>query len=402
MKTLVFNAGSSSLKFGLFDMAIEDCRVVSAEFESFGDGQCVLHFRLCGEQGIQQQRVESVADIEAAIRLVPALLNEWGYDHIDALGHRVIHGGERFTSATLIDDDVLQFIQECTPLAPLHNPANLAAIYHSRQVWPDKPQVAVFDTAFHQTMPAEAYSYAIPKVWREAGIRRYGFHGTSHHYVALRTAQALQTPVADLRIISCHLGNGASVCAINRGRSVDTSMGMSPLEGLVMGTRSGDVDPGLFSHLSRQFGLNVEDIEKQLYTNSGLKALAGTPDLRVIEQQAAQGDSEAQLAIEIYAYRVRKYLGAYAAAMGGMDVVTFTGGIGENSATLRYRICDQLQFLGLSLDSEKNRSVQLKGFEAPQIASDTSMIKVIVTQTCEQLMIARETESLLATGGTHR
>lgn len=396
MKILVFNAGSSSLKFGVFDTDITDSRIVKAEFERFQDGHCQLRFRLGGEQGTLQQREEPLAGIEEAIQRVPTLLLEWGFQSFDAVGHRVVHGGERFSSAVQIDEESLQFIESCTPLAPLHNPANLAGIYHSQKLWPEKPQVAVFDTAFHHSIPAAAYSYAVPKTWRELGLRRYGFHGTSHHYVALRAAEALQTPLTDLRIISCHLGNGASLCAINRGCSVDTSMGMTPLEGLVMGTRSGDVDPGLFSFLSRQLGLGIADIEQQLYRNSGLQALGGSADLRDIELLAEQGDSDAQLAINVYAYRVRKYLGAYAAAMGGLDAVVFTGGIGENSATMRQRICDQLQFLGLYLDVDKNRNLQLQGFEAPQINSEHARIKVIVTQTCEQLMIAREVQQCLA------
>jgi len=308
----------------------------------------------------------------------------------------VAHGGERFHDATLIDAEVLKHIEGCTPLAPLHNPANLKAITISRELWPNLPQIAVFDTAFHHTIPDRATTYAVPKEWRDKGLRRYGFHGTSHKYVGLRVARELGKPVTDLQIISCHLGNGASVCAINRGFSIDTSMGMTPLEGLVMGTRSGDVDPGMFTYLARELGLSVEEIERQLYANSGLKALAGSHDLREVEQKAAEGDADAQLAINVYAYRVRKYIGAYAAAMGGVDVIAFTGGIGENSASMRRRVCDKFEFLGLHLDDDKNQAVKLKGFEAPQVQSFDSRIKVIVTQTCEQLMIAQEVKYLMA------
>jgi len=256
--------------------------------------------------------------------------------------------------------------------------------------------VAVFDTAFHHTIPARAYTYAVPKEWRDTGLRRYGFHGTSHKYIALRIAKELSCPVTDLQIISCHLGNGASVCAVNRGFSIDTSMGMTPLEGLVMGTRSGDVDPGMFAYLGRECGLEVQAIENRLYKDSGLKALAGTHDMREIEQKAADGDEDAQLAINVYAYRARKYIGAYAAAMGGLDVIAFTGGIGENSASMRRRICDKFEFLGLHLDDDNNQTVSLKGFEAPQVQTFDSRIKVIVTQTCEQYMIAQETRHLLS------
>lgn len=390
MKILVFNAGSSSLKFGVFDTSIEDSRVVKAEFEHFRDGQCDLHFRLGGEQAESQHRHEAVADIEQALERVSGLLAEWGYESFEAIGHRVVHGGEQLNQVVLIDSDSLPLIEAATPLAPLHNPVNLKGIYLSQRLWPDLPQLAIFDTAFHHTIPAEAYTYAVPKAWRELGLRRYGFHGTSHHYVALKASEALHAPLADLRIISCHLGNGASVCAINHGVSVDTSMGLTPLEGLVMGTRSGDVDPGLFSFLSQHTGMSIDDIEEQLYHQSGLLALAGCADLREIEERAAEGNVDAQLAIQVYAYRVRKYLGAYATVMGGVDVVVFTGGIGENSVTMRQRICDQLQFLGLSLDIDKNATLRLNGFEAPLINSDYSRIKVIVTQTCEQMMIAKQ------------
>ncbi len=396
MKILVFNVGSSSLKFGVFDMNIEDSRIFKGEFERFKDGACVFHYRIGGEQGKEKARSEPLATVEDAIASVPAMLAEFGYSDFDAVGHRVAHGGERFHDATLIDDDVLRHIASCTPLAPLHNPANVKAITVSRSLWPDTPQIAVFDTAFHHTIPEQAYTYAVPKEWRDKGLRRYGFHGTSHKYVALRVAKALNKPVTDLQIISCHLGNGASVCAINRGFSIDTSMGMTPLEGLVMGTRSGDVDPGMFSYLSRELGLTVEDIEKQLYSNSGLKALAGSHDLREVEQQASEGNVDAQLAINVYAYRVRKYIGAYAAAMGGLDVIAFTGGIGENSVSMRRRVCDKFEFLGLHLDDDKNQSLALKGFEAPQIQHFDSRIKAMVTQTCEQLMIAQEVKYLVS------
>lgn len=396
MKILVFNAGSSSLKFGVFDMSIEDSRVFKGEFEGFKNGQCRFHYRVGGEQGAEKERSENIATVGDAIARVPDILTEFGFTDFDAVGHRIAHGGERFHEATLINDEILNHIEGCTPLAPLHNPANLKAVTIARKLWPSVPQVAVFDTAFHHTIPDRAYTYAVPKEWRDKGLRRYGFHGTSHKYVGLRAARELGKPVTDLQIISCHLGNGASVCAINRGFSIDTSMGMTPLEGLVMGTRSGDVDPGMFTYLARALGLSVEDIERELYNNSGLKALAGSHDLRDVEQEAAQGDKDAQLAINVYAYRARKYIGAYAAAMGGLDVIVFTGGIGENSASMRRRICDKFEFLGLHLDDDKNQAVKLKGFEAPQVQSFDSRIKVIVTQTCEQLMIAQEVKYLLA------
>ncbi len=395
MKILVFNAGSSSLKFGVFDTSVADSRIFKAEFSGFSGGKCVLNYRCGGEAGEEKSRACAAASVEAAIAQVPAILAEFGYGEFSAIGHRVAHGGTKFHNAALIDDVVLKHIEGCTPLAPLHNPANLQGIYTSQKLWANLPQVAVFDTGFHHTIPAKAYTYAVPKAWRDLGLRRYGFHGTSHKYIGLRVAQELNAKITDLKIISCHLGSGASICAINHGFSVDTSMGMTTLEGLVMATRSGDVDPGMFAYLARNMGLSAEEIEKQLYNNSGLKALTGTADMREIEARAAAGDTDAQAAIEIYVHRVRKYIGAYAAAMGGVDALAFTGGIGENSATMRRRICDRFEFLGLDLDDYKNQAVRLSGFEAPQIESEDSRVKIVVTQTAEQLMIAQEVEHLL-------
>jgi len=394
MKILVFNAGSSSLKIGVFDMAHEDSRVFKASFENFRDGSSTLRFRCGGETGTSGQRQEPAATIDEAIARVPEILAEFGYQDIDAIGHRIAHGGS-LADPALIDAALLKAIESCTPLAPLHNPANLLAVETARGVWPDLPQVAVFDTAFHHSIPDYAYTYAVPKEWRDKGLRRYGFHGTSHKYVALRAAREIGRDIADLKIISCHLGNGASVCAISGGISVDTSMGMTPIEGLVMGTRSGDIDPGAFAFITRETGLDAAAIEEKLYHDSGLRALGGSADFRDIEAKAAAGDADAQLAIQVYAYRVRKYIGAYAAAMGGLDILAFTGGIGENAADMRRRICERLGFLGLYLNEDKNAAVSLQGFEAPQVQAADSRVRIIVTQTCEQLMIAEEVRHLL-------
>lgn len=396
MKILVFNAGSSSLKIGVFDMARQDSRVFKASFENFRNGSATLHFRCGGEAGTLKQRYESVATLSEAIARVPDILLEFGYQDIQAIGHRVAHGGSHFSDPVRIDDKVLKSIEACTPLAPLHNPANIQAIDMARKVWLGLPQVAVFDTAFHHSIPDYAYTYAVPKEWRDKGLRRYGFHGTSHKYVALRAAREIGRDIADLKIISCHLGNGASVCAISGGHSMDTSMGMTPIEGLVMGTRSGDIDPGALTFIAREMGLNAAEIEQMLYTDSGLYALGGSADFRDIEAKASAGDPEAQLAIQVYAYRVRKYIGAYAAAMGGLDALAFTGGIGENAADMRRRICERLGFLGLYLHEDKNAAIRLQGFEAPQVQATDSRVRIIVTQTCEQLMIAEEVRHLLA------
>jgi len=390
MKILVFNAGSSSLKFGVFDTGLDDWHEVNAEFKDFRGDQCELHYWLSTESAKRRQQLKPVTNVNEAIQAVPALLAEWGYAEFDVIGHRVVHGGEQFSAPTCIDNNTLPLIEAASALAPLHNPDNLAGIYLGLQVWPDKSQFAVFDTAFHHTIPDVAFSYAIPERWRKQGVRRYGFHGTSHHYVALRTAEAMNRPLNELRVISCHLGNGASVCAIEQGLSVDTSMGMTPLEGLVMGTRSGDIDPGIIGYLSRQTGLTIEEIEHQLYHQSGLLALAGSADFREIERRATEGDTQARLAIDIYAYRVRKYLGAYTVVMGGLDALVFTGGIGENSAMMRQKICEQLEFFGLSIDADKNRELELKDYQVQVISSEFSKATIIVTQTSEQLMIARQ------------
>ena len=395
MRILVFNAGSSSLKFGIFDPAVADSRLFKGEFKQFRDGTCTLAYRAGGEQGEEQLRVEHAGSVTEAAARVPAILKTFGYEDFSAIGHRVVHGGERFHAATLIDDAVLEAIRACEALAPLHNPPALAAIEQARRLWPERPQVAVFDTAFHHTLPDFAHTYAVPQAWRARGLRRYGFHGTSHHYVGLRAAEALGRPLAELRLVSCHLGNGASVCAIGHGASLDTSMGLTPLEGLVMGTRAGDVDPGLFTFLAREFGLDAAAVEHSLQHESGLRALAGTHDLRDIETRAAAGDAAAQLALRLYAYRVRKYIGAYAAALGGLDALIFTGGIGEHSADMRRRICVGFDFLGLRLDEERNRAVQLQGLAAPEIQAPDSRVRVLVTRTQEQYMIAREVEHLL-------
>ena len=396
MQVLVLNAGSSSLKFGVFSVGSETLELLKGSYERFNAGQCDFRLRF---QDKDERGVAEFRDPGDAIRGVLHVLERLGLKQVDAVGHRMVHGGARFVSPTLLDDATLAAIETLTPLAPLHNPANLEAARLCQRIWPNVPQVAVYDTAFHLTNPAFATTYAVPKNWRELGLRRYGFHGTSHKYVAGRAAEEIGRPLSDLQLISIHLGNGASVCAVNRGESMDSSMGMTPLEGLVMGTRSGDIDPGAFGFLSRSLGLSVQEIENSLYEQSGLKALAGSSDMREIESRAAKGDSEAQLAIEIFAYRARKYVGAYAAAMGGVDAIVFTGGIGENSPSMRRRICDGLDFMGLRLDHDRNMAVELAGHAAPQIQAYGSRVRVLVTETAEQLMIAKETATALSKGG---
>ena len=398
MRILVFNAGSSSLKFGVFDIShgaelaqMQQC--FKGSFDRFGAGGCEYR------SGLEADTIAHApfTDLAGATRAVPDYLAQAGISGIEAVGHRIAHGGAEFVQATELTPEVLNKIRALTPLAPLHNPANLQAVEVARAVWPELPQWAVFDTSFHLTNPARAVTYAVPKAWRKAGLRRFGFHGTSHKYVALRAAEELGQDEKELRLISLHLGNGASACAVAHGQSIDSSMGMTPLEGLVMGTRSGDVDPGLFGYLSRQMDLSIQQIEEALYRESGLLGLTGSSDMRDVEDRAATGDADAQLAINIYAYRARKYIGAYAAAMGGLDALIFTGGIGENSPSMRRRICDGLEFMGLKLDHDRNLAVDLSARAAPQIQAYGARVNVLVTETAEQSMIAREVMHAICT-----
>ncbi len=367
MKILVINAGSTSIKLSIFD----------------------------NEAPIFSKTLECSGSVEETLVRIPVLLKEKGFRHFDAVGHRIAHGGCSFYEPCLIDEAVREAIETFIPLAPLHNPPNLAGIRMAQAEWPSIPQVAVFDTAFHRTMPELASTYAVPEEWRNMGVQKYGFHGTSHKYIMQRVAAELQTQPEKLRIISCHLGGGTSVCAIDGGKSVDTSMGMTALAGPVMGTRCGDVDPGLSAFLERTAGLMSQEIENRLYHDSGLKALAGTGDMRILETRAAEGDLAALFAIKLYAYRIRQYIGSYAAVMNGVDVVAFTGGIGENAASVRDRICHGLDFMGLELDEHKNSSVKLQAWEAEQIQTHSSRVKIIVTQTREQWMIAQDVRHVL-------
>ena len=392
MKILVFNAGSSSLKYGVFDVSEQTTHIFKGSFERFRDGACLA--RTNGPAGSSQEDAAH-GDIDAAIAAVPGILAQHGIEGLDAVGHRIAHGGAEFEAPARLDPATLARIETLTPLAPLHNPANLTAIRLAREIWPDLPQFGVFDTAFHMTNPPRATTYAVPKAWRDAGLRRYGFHGTSHKYVARRAAQAVDRPLSELRVISLHLGNGASICAVDRGASIDSSMGMTPLEGLVMGTRSGDLDPGAFGYVQRRFDLDIAQIEAALNSESGLKGLTGASDMRDVAGRAAEGDADARLALDIYAYRARKYIGAYAAAMGGVDALVFTGGVGENDASMRARICDGLDFIGIRLDPHRNAQPQLENRAAPAIHMDGAPVQVIVTETAEQLMIAQETAAAM-------
>ena len=313
-------------------------------------------------------------------------------DEIDAIGHRVAHGGERFTDSAVVNDDVLHDIEACCEIAPLHNPANLHGIKACMKLMPGKPEVAVFDTAFHQTMSKVAYLYGLPyQLYQKYGIRRYGFHGTSHKYVAQTAASMLHTTTAKLRIISCHLGNGASIAAVKYGKSIDTSMGFTPLDGLVMGTRCGEIDQAIIPYLMEKESMKIEDIDKCMNKESGVLGISGrSSDFRDLEAAAKDGDERCRLAIDMFAYRVRKYIGAYVSAMGGVDVIIFTAGLGENSGTIRKEICDGLEYLGTSIDPERN----LCHGVAKEISREGSQVKIMVIPTNEELMIAREAEAL--------
>lgn len=396
MKVLVLNSGSSSLKYQLIDMKDETV-LAKGIVERIGIIDSVLEQET--NDGRELVIKENIPDHDKGIKMViDALLdNDNGVldnmDDIYAVGHRVVHGGERFAQSTVINDEVIKEIEEVSELAPLHNPANLTGIKVCEKLLPNKPQVAVFDTAFHQTMPRKAFLYALPyEYYKKYGIRRYGFHGTSHKYVAQRAASILNKPIEDIKIITCHLGNGASITAVDGGKSVDTSMGLTPLEGLVMGTRCGDIDPAIIPFLMEKEDLSIHEVDNIMNKKSGLYGVSGvSSDSRDVEAAAEEGNEQAQSAVEVFDYRVAKYIGAYMTAMGGVDAIVFTAGIGENQQELREKIVDNLAFLNVKLDKESN-SVRKQEIE---ISTPDSDIKVMVIPTNEELMIARETVELL-------
>lgn len=364
----VVNSGSSSIKYQLLDLET---------------GEAVLGglVERVGEPG------SDIPDHETGLRGILAAVGT-GHE-IAAVGHRVVHGGQLFTAATVITDEVEASIGELAPLAPLHNPANLQGIRAARAALPDLPHVAVFDTAFHHTLPAAAYTYAIDAgLAAEHGIRRYGFHGTSHKYVSEQAGAFLDRPLESLKTIVLHLGNGASVAAIDGGVSVETSMGMTPLEGLVMGTRSGDVDPAVLIHLHRRAGLDFDDLDTLLNKRSGLLGLTGSGDMRDVQSTAAEGDAVAEAALAVYRHRIRSYIGAYIAQLGGLDALVFTAGVGENDSMLRLRALAGLEFLGIHVDADRN---ELRSKQARRISPDDSPVAVLVIPTNEELEIARQT-----------
>jgi acetate kinase len=400
-QVLVLNTGSSSIKYQLFDLSAPVAQVlVAGLLEGIGEERSKLTHRPAGtEPSIFD---EPVADQSAGFDLIRRAFEQSGGmpTELAAIGHRVVHGGDRFEAPSLIDDAVLAAIEELTPLAPLHNPSNLAGIRLAARLYPDVPQVAVFDTAFHSTMPVTAYRYALPEeLTTQLGIRRYGFHGTSHAYVSRRAAEHLGRPLSELKLITLHLGNGASVAAVDGGRCVDTSMGMTPLEGLVMGSRSGDLDPAVVLYLQRQHGLSVDEVDVLLNRRSGLKGLAGSNDVRRLTERADAGDAVAAQALDIFCYRIRKYIGAYATVLGRLDGLIFTAGIGENSPRVRANVCSGLGIFGIHLDSplNENRMAGLTGDPSiPRtISSQGSRVPVMVVPTNEELEIARQSMALV-------
>lgn len=392
MYTLVLNCGSSSVKFQLFDMETEE-NLAKGLVEKIGSSVAGLRYMPAGGSAVREQL--EVLNHSAAIRLALRTLTNPGYgvmeeaDDVVAVGHRVVHGGERFVDSVLITDEVKRQIEACIQFAPLHNPHNLSGIEACEQLLPGVPQIGVFDTAFHQSMPPEAYLYALPfPLYKKLGIRRYGFHGTSHRFVAGETAQLLQEPITALKMITCHLGSGASVAALKNGQSIATSMGFTPLEGLVMGTRCGDIDPAIVPYLIEREKLSVREVDSLMNKSSGLLGLSeSTNDMREIEDEAEHGSRNHQLALDVFCMRIQKYIGAYAAALGGIDVLVFTGGIGENSPTVRAQSTSGLEFMGITLDGAKNAASE-------RIISSGS-VRVVVMPTNEELAIARDTKAIL-------
>ena len=396
MKVLVINCGSSSLKYQLIDSETEQALAVGL-CERIGIEGRLNHTPAGGKKVVIE---DAMPDHEVAVKMVlDALVNETygviqNLGEINAIGHRVVHGGEKFSSSVLIDDDVVAAIEECNDLAPLHNPANLIGIRACQAIMPMVPNVAVFDTAFHQTMPAKAFLYGLPhEYYAKYKVRRYGFHGTSHSFVSKRTIQLAGLNPKDSKVIVCHLGNGASISAVLNGESVDTSMGLTPLEGLIMGTRSGDLDPAIIEFLAHKENKTLEEVMSILNKKSGVYGLSGgiSSDFRDLDKASEEGSKKAQQAVEVFCYRVAKYIGSYVAAMNGVDAIAFTAGLGENDQKVRKLVLSYLGYLGVEVDDEKN---QTRGQEV-MLSTEDSKVKVFVVPTNEELAIARETVALL-------
>lgn len=397
MKILVLNCGSSSIKYALYNM--DDKSVMtSGGAERVGLDGAFVKVKL--PNGEKKQIMHDIPEHTEGVKFIFSLLTDpeigviKDLKEIDAVGHRMVHGGEKFNKSVLLTDEVLKTFEACIDLAPLHNPANLKGVKAVSELMPGLPQVGVFDTAFHQTMPAHSYLYAIPyELYEKYGVRRYGFHGTSHRYVSQRVCEFLGVNPADKKIITCHIGNGGSVAAVDGGKCVDTSMGLTPLEGLMMGTRSGDIDGGAITFLEKKLGLDADGMSNLLNKKSGVLGITGiSSDMREIDTAVEQGNERAKIALDMYNYRIKKYVGAYAAAMGGCDIIVFTAGVGENQYSMREQVCANMEYMGVKLDVEKNKTV--RGEEAI-ISTPDSKVTVCVIPTDEELMIATDTMNLL-------
>ena len=397
MKILVLNCGSSSIKYALYDM---DSKTVmtSGGAERVGLDGAFVKVKLAN--GDKRQIMHDIPEHTEGVKFIFSLLTDpeigviKDLKEIDAVGHRMVHGGEKFNKSVVLNDEVLKVFEECNDLAPLHNPANLKGVKAVQELMPGLPQVGVFDTAFHQTMPDYAYMYALPyELYAKYGVRRYGFHGTSHRYVSQRVCDFLGVKAEDKKVITCHIGNGGSVAAVDGGKCVDTTMGLTPLEGVMMGTRSGDIDGGAVAFIQKKLGLDADGISDLLNKKSGVLGISGiSSDMREIDAAAESGDPKAVLALAMYNYRIKKYVGAYAAAMGGVDIVVFTAGVGENQSSMRAEVCRNMEWMGIKLDEEKNKTV--RGVEAV-ISTPDSKVTVVVIPTDEELMIASDTMALL-------
>lgn len=398
MKILVLNCGSSSVKYKLIDTE-NDTVMAEGGVEKIGLPDGFLKYKL--SDGSKAIRELGLVDHKGAVKAVLDILTDpevgciKSYSEIGAVGHRVVHGGEKFSKSVLLTDEVLQQIKDCYDLAPLHNPANVTGIEAVEEILPGVKQVGVFDTAFHQTMPAKSFMYALPyKYYKEDGVRRYGFHGTSHRYVSQRVCEILGVDINKEKIITCHVGNGGSITAVLYGKSVDTSMGLTPVEGLMMGTRVGDVDPGALTYLMKKHNMSADELQKIINKESGVLGVTElSSDMREIEAADKAGDPRAHLALEMYEQRITKYIGAYAAEMGGVDIIVFTGGVGENQTGLRGNVCRPLGFMGVELDEQLNLTT--RGTETV-ISAPSSKVKVVVVPTDEEMMIARDTRDIVS------
>ena len=397
MKILVLNCGSSSIKYKLFDMASEEV-LAQGGIEKIGLKDSFLKITLPNGEKVKLDK--DIPEHTVGIQFILKTLTSPEYgaikslEEIDAVGHRMVHGGERFSKSVKLDKEVLEAFAACNDLAPLHNPANLKGVNAVTAILPNVPQIGVFDTAFHQTMPDYAYLYAIPyELYKKYGVRRYGFHGTSHRYVSQRVCEFLGIPVEGSKIITCHIGNGASISAIKDGKCIDTSMGLTPLEGLMMGTRSGDIDAGAVTFIMEKEGLNATGISNLLNKKSGVQGMFEvSSDMRELEAAVAAGNERAILTENMYVYRIKKYIGAYAAALGGVDVILFTGGVGENQESIRTGSCEGLEYMGVKVDKQKNK---VRSKEVV-ISTDDSKVKVVIIPTDEELTIASDTMAILS------